>query len=442
MVTPNDMPSPQPRAADRGDYGPIPRTRRRSPSLDSDRKRHRIDDSPNRGLSRSRYHHERSWDRDSYDRSRRTSSHHIPTKRGPPHSAPSYNAGYDRNRGPPRGYENGFTAQNGVNGAQPMYGQRAGLPVQHPNLQQTAKSRRLYIGNIPFQAGLTDVALTQFFSALFVAGFRANNPGESLPVVSFWLHSDGKFGFMELRGEQEAVNMMQFNGVFLHGRPLRVNRPSDYRPELHNPAGMSLVPDEVNIRAVMDLCNQLGGVVSAPAQLAAIAASLAAKESQPQIPSSVPSSVPASVAPGGASNYSMPLRSQTPASNPPGLKSEPTSSAGDPMLHISRSIKQSRVLSLRNLVTDDDLQGNDEEFQEILEDVENECANYGLVRSVNIPRSGTWKGSAFVEFNDSAETKKALEALGQKVFDGRKIVAVIVDGCETAADAANRPPPS
>lgn len=314
------------------------------------------------------------------------------------------------------------------------------MPQQNP--QQTAKSRRLYIGNIPFQAGLTDVALTQFFSALYIAGFRANNPGECLPVVSFWLHSDGKFGFMELRGEQEAVNMMQFNGVFLHGRPLRVNRPSDYKPELHNPAGMNLVPDDVNVQAVMDLCNQLGGVVSAPAQLAAIAASQAPKTETPlQIPSSVPSSIPVSAVPGPSSAYQAPLRSETPTRNLQPTTSEPGPPSSEQEVRPPKPRPKSRVVSLRNLVTDEDLDGDEEGYQDLVEDVKGECSNYGRVWSINIPRVGRWKGSAFVEFSESAEAQKAIEALGQRVFDDRRIVAVIVDGCETAADAANRVPP-
>lgn len=355
-----------------------------------------------------------------------------------------YQAPYHNSYPPRRGYENGYSGSSGGNGAAPTYQPRP-APVQQANVQhQTAKSRRLYIGNIPFQAGLTDVALTQFFSAMYVAGFRPNQPGESLPVVSFWLHSDGKFGFMELRGEQEAVNMMQFNGVFLHGRPLRVNRPSDYKPELHNPAGMNIVPDSVNIQAIMHLCEQLGGVVAAPAQLAALAASQAAKGSLHQASPSVAVGMNAAPTPVLQPVANAALRSEA--------HSDRGAPAPTPFLKVSASDRRSqestdekerpahegRVISLKNLVTDDDLEG-DEDYKDLLEEVETECSNYGRVRSLSIPRSGPWKRAAFVEYENVSSVPGAVQALNTKVFDDRQIEAAVVSGCETAAEAASRP---
>lgn len=264
-------PSPPKRKVGRDNDGGVSRVRKRSPSFEADRKRRRSDpDSPDRE-PRRRPTSERSWDRDTREDSARFNSDGVASGRGPP--AYGY---HGRSRPSPRGYENGFGGQNG-GGGNSNYQPRP-PPSMLPPQQQTSRSKRLYIGNVPNHVGLTDIALMQFFSALYVAGFRTNQPGEPLPVTSFWLHSDGKFGFMELRGEQEAVNMMQFNGVFLHGRPLRVNRPSDYRPEIHNPTGLNLVPESVNTKAVMELCEKLGGVTGAPAQLAAIAASQELRE--------------------------------------------------------------------------------------------------------------------------------------------------------------------
>lgn len=289
---------------------------------------------------------------------------------------------------------------------------------------------------------MTDVALTQFFSALYVAGFRPNRKGEALPVVSFWLHADGKFGFMELRGEQEAVNMMQFNGIFLHGRPLRVNRPSDYRPELHNPSGMSLVPDSVNIQAIMELCSQLGGIVAAPAQLAAIA-----------------------VAQGGKSNVMTAAGNETNGEQLD-LKGEKTNvvderggekrmivkDAKDEETEIKKEVngeakravtkKLPCVILLRNLVTDEDLQADEEEWEDLVHDIHGECRSHGDVQDLIIPKSGPWKGSVIVQYARNSDAVHAIDELRQKVFDGRKILSTFVEGCDTAAEATNRPPPS
>lgn len=290
---------------------------------------------------------------------------------------------------------------------------------------------------------MTDVALTQFFSALYVAGFRPNRKGEPLPVVSFWLHADGKFGFMELRGEQEAVNMMQFNGVFLHSRPLRVNRPSDYRPELHNPGGMSLVPDSVKIQAVMELCAQLGGIVAAPAQLAAIAASQGEN-------SNVPVDIGNGIHGGGVdSKGGRPdaaretrereeAREEKPANN----VREGTGVESDRGADRVEKNKLPCVISLRNLVTDDDLQVDKEEWEDLVHDIQNECRSHGEVKDLIIPKSGPWKGSVIVQYARNADALRAIDELRNKVFDGRKILSTFVENCNTAVGAANRPPPN
>lgn len=417
--------------------------RARGPSpLESDRKRARTDRLSPEPIPRTRPS-DRTWERDPYD------SHRSP------HGKYSYSHR-------PK-YENGL--QNGS-----PYASRP-TPTAHLPLPNTSKSRRLYIGNVPYQVGLTDIALTQFFSALYIAAFGPNKPGEPLPVISFWLHADGKFGFMELRGEQEAVNMMQFNGVFLHGRPLRVNRPSDYRPEVHNPSGLNLVPETVNVSAVMELCEKLGGIVAAPAQLAAIAASHPARTSSRA--ASPPSKTEHRLTASKSEDLPVPtsednLKQSTdrnatdprtgPAGMIRGLESEdmtqpqlnklPTgqqTTAGDNK-H-SENVSNTRddadvaytVISLQNLVTDEDLNGNEEDYEDLVADVQAECENYGSVVEVNIPKRGPWKRTAFIQFGISADAKKAVDALKKRVFDKRKIIAFGLSQCQTASEAAARP---
>ncbi|KAI0565680.1 RNA recognition motif [Gracilaria domingensis] len=408
------------------------RARRTSSPYESERKRARLERLSPDAVPRKPADRDRGWERDSYDSHRGS------------YSKPSY---------PHRPkYEGGM--QNGS-----PYGSRPS-PALQPPLPNTSKSRRLYIGNVPYHVGLTDIALTQFFSALYVAGFGPNRPGEPLPVISFWLHADGKFGFMELRGEQEAVNMMQFNGVFLHNRPLRVNRPSDYRPEVHNPSGMNLVPDSVNVRAVMELCEKLGGIAAAPAQLAAIAASQPKEEhrvpsfahSKPIRPDviakaehdPIPPMEPTSASQHAGSTQAGPtheLRSavtEKPVADESAVRSEPM---GKIIPSTTESMEQSReytVISLENLVTDEDLDGDDEDYEDLVADVQAECENYGSVEEVNIPKSGTWKRTAFIQFKESLEAKKAVDALKKRVFDKRQIAAIGLPDCQTAAAAAAR----
>lgn len=386
---------------------------------------------------------------------------------------------------------------------------------------ENSKSRRLYIGNVPFHAGLTDGALTQLFSALYVVGFGGQSPGRSLPVVSFWLHADGKFGFMELRGEQETVNMMCFNQTTLHGRVLKVNRPSDFKAEIHAPHVNSLSMHTVNAKAVVQLCEQLDGLVVPPPHVVAQARqeelSLQAMEKTERAVGAAEGEedmgqvvvdggekakdtmeVEMDVDDGGdvvqrreaddsatktSSRQSPPtsdalnsnntnmaqdrdrtvrLNDQSGQTNAEAAKldiikqkaadeeeeeeedwyeerstkTRPTSTGADKGQKEEEDVVM--VISLQNLVTDKDLAGSEEDFEDIVEDVREECSNYGQVESVEIPRDGPFKGTAFVQFVNGDGANSAIEQLADRVFEGRRIIAVGVKGVTTAKEATER----
>lgn len=99
-----------------------------------------------------------------------------------------------------------------------------------------------------------------------------------------------------------------------------------------------------------------------------------------------------------------------------------------------------KVISLVNLVTNEDLEGSDEDYEDLVDDVKGECSQYGNVRAVEIPRTGLWKGTAFVEFSRAADAGAAVAALRTRVFDGRIISSEIMQGCASAEAAAGRGP--
>lgn len=103
------------------------------------------------------------------------------------------------------------------------------------NAQQTAqqisrKARRLHIGNLPQNAGLTPTTMMQFFNAtLKTTGLvDASKPGD--PVVDCSINPNGKFAFVEFRTIAETTSALTLNNVELVGRQLRVERPRDYAP--------------------------------------------------------------------------------------------------------------------------------------------------------------------------------------------------------------------
>jgi len=112
------------------------------------------------------------------------------------------------------------------------------LNLKHDLMQRTKKCRRVHIGNLPINVGLTPEALKQFVNTVMQQMFLTVKPGE--PVIDSFVSGDGKFGFVEMRTIQEATNALSMTGADCFGRPIRVGKPADYVP-----------PDAALIQAAM-----------------------------------------------------------------------------------------------------------------------------------------------------------------------------------------------
>ncbi|CAL8269389.1 unnamed protein product [Arctogadus glacialis] len=82
----------------------------------------------------------------------------------------------------------------------------------------------------------------------------------------------------------------------------------------------------------------------------------------------------------------------------------------------------SPVLRLLNLIDDTQLH-NEDEYEDILEDMKEECQKYGSVVSVLIPKENPGKGQVFVEYTNSTESKEAQRMLTGRTFDCKFVVA-------------------
>ncbi|XP_034736331.1 serine/threonine-protein kinase Kist isoform X2 [Etheostoma cragini] len=80
------------------------------------------------------------------------------------------------------------------------------------------------------------------------------------------------------------------------------------------------------------------------------------------------------------------------------------------------------VLRLLNLIDDSHLH-NEEEYEDILEDMKEECQKYGSVVSLLIPKENPGKGEVFVEYVNSSDSKEAQRLLTGRTFDGKFVVA-------------------
>ena len=88
----------------------------------------------------------------------------------------------------------------------------------------------------------------------------------------------------------------------------------------------------------------------------------------------------------------------------------------------------SRVLVLLNMVTGDDLMDADE-YDDILQDVKEECDRFGKVLDLQIPRplgrsgEGPGVGKVFVRFETAEGCAAALKGLAGRKFSERTVVA-------------------
>ncbi|GAM37937.1 hypothetical protein TCE0_033f08281 [Talaromyces pinophilus] len=93
----------------------------------------------------------------------------------------------------------------------------------------------------------------------------------------------------------------------------------------------------------------------------------------------------------------------------------------------SADLETTRVLQLLNMVTADELINN-EDYEEILEDVQDECSKYGQVLDLKIPRpaggsrQSAGVGKIFVKFDTVESATNALKALAGRKFSDRTVV--------------------
>ncbi|KAL4876569.1 hypothetical protein BJY04DRAFT_199667 [Aspergillus karnatakaensis] len=93
----------------------------------------------------------------------------------------------------------------------------------------------------------------------------------------------------------------------------------------------------------------------------------------------------------------------------------------------SQDLETSRVLQLLNMVTPEELMDN-EDYEEICDDVREECSKYGNVIELKIPRptggsrQSPGVGKIFVKFESVEATTAALKALAGRKFSDRTVV--------------------
>lgn len=361
-----------------------------------------------------------------------------------------------------------------------------------PGASQTNRqARRLYVGNIGSECD--EKMICAFFNARMAEMGFATDVGD--PAMNAQVNMDKGYAFVEFRSVNEATRAMSFDGIVFRGQSLKIRRPKDYvgpdiQPahlQVHVPGVISTnVPDSMNKifvgglptyldeEQIVELLKAFGelrsfnlvrdaatGASKGFAFCEYVDASLTDVACQGLNDMEVGDRKlvvqRASVGQGGSGPLPGGGAGAPPQAHDPQQQQRP----GEALLAAGPG-EPTRAMTLLNMVTPDELL-DDEEYGDIVEDVRDECAKYGTVVDVRIPRpharskasaAASWRRSAaetsqgqggedkeregvgrvFVRYENVDECKAAIGAIAGRQFAGRIVIAAFVSEENFPAD--------
>eukprot|EP01083_Nonionella_stella_P066236 174225_1 len=341
----------------------------------------------------------------------------------------------------------------------------AALAAGNPTdlMHVTRQARRLYFGNLPF--GATQDELKLFLNqTMETAQGPSRDPGDA--ILSVYINHQRRFAFVEFRTMEEATQSMALDGLMYCGESLKVGRPANYNPALLPPETQKRLQQtgKLNTGNLGIISNQ---VPDGPNKI--FCGGLPYELADDQVKELLTTYGPLKA-------FHMVKDTQTGMSKgfcffeyQSGTVTEDAVTGlhgiqiGDRTLTVRRHSAQNQkqalgagfenmgipdvqaladasavpeqpttVLCLLQMVTEADLLDMNE-YREILEDVQSECTNYGVVRSLEIPRpSSTGQtipgtGKVFVEFDTVDQANAAKQALEGRTFDNRTVLVKFMD---------------
>ncbi|KAI9482543.1 hypothetical protein BDB00DRAFT_775367 [Zychaea mexicana] len=369
----------------------------------------------------------------------------------------------------PPGMEGMTAEQVKQTGLFPLPGQVVGTrtpqsfapPSEHALMADGSRARRLYVGQIPFE--IDEKAMADFFNSTMQQ--LASTEGDA--VVSVQINHDKNYAFVEFETPEQATQAMAFDGINFQTQTLKIRRPKDYQPPTdgnyqdNTPSTTSAVPDTpnkifigglpiyLNEDQVVELLKSFGelrafNLVKDPHTMQSKGFAFC-EYADPSV---------TDLACQGLNNMELGDKRLVVQRASVGAKqggSDGPSSGGNrdggrdggmPLSFVPSGVKDdeaTRVLQLMNMVTPEELE-DDEEFQDIWEDIAEECSKFGVVLDMKIPRPQSGQnvvglGKIFVRFENQDQALSALRALAGRKFADRTVVSSFVDEDNYLADA-------
>ncbi|KAI0196865.1 hypothetical protein F4808DRAFT_439478 [Astrocystis sublimbata] len=469
----------------RRDDGPRPPRRDRDPYGDDRRGgpdrggRDRLDrgDRGDRG-GRDRGGGDRGGDRDEdlFAQNRRGRSASPPKKREPTPDLTDIIPVSERKRRmtqwdiKPPGYDNVTAEQAKLSGMFPLPGAPRQQPMDPTRLQafmnhpggavnsaalkpgNSRQSKRLLVSNLP--PGSTEESVTGFFN-LQLNGLNVVESTD--PCVLAQVSKDNSFALLEFRHSSEATVALAMDGITMEADDamngtaapagLQIRRPKDYIvpavPEdtPYEPGVVSkLVVDTPNKLSVSNIPPYLADeqVVELLVAFGELKAFILVKDNgteesrgiafcefvDPAITDIAVQGLNGMVI--GEKNLKV-QKASIGITQVSGVEMSVNAMSMLAGTTPSVDAEMSRVVQLLNMVTPDELLDQDD-YEEICEDVEGECAKYGTIVQMKVPRpiggsrQSAGVGKIFVKFDSTDSAKKALEALAGRKFADRTVV--------------------
>ncbi|GAB7354713.1 hypothetical protein MBLNU459_g5129t1 [Dothideomycetes sp. NU459] len=369
----------------------------------------------------------------------------------------------------PAGYENVTAEQAKLSGMFPLPGAPRQQPMDPTRLQafmnqpassttnaalkptNARQSKRLFVYNIP--ASATDESIVEFFN-LQLNGLNITKGVD--PCISSQVSADKTFALLEFKTPEDATTALTFDGISMtddgangdgNGRPsgLEIRRPKDYIvpaitddseqvdgvvsenvPDTQNKIRMTNIPVFIEDAQLRELLTTFGDLKSC-----VLVKDTGSGQSRGFAFFEYLDASKTDEAVGGLNGIELGDGALKAARASIGVQQVSADMSVNAMSMLagttSTELEQGRVLCLLNMVTAEELLDNDE-YEEICEDVTEECNKYGSVLELKVPRpSGGSRqsngvGKIYVKYDSAESAQKALRALAGRKFADRTVV--------------------